>query len=256
MRYLTMYNTDTKIVESFENYDEEEIWYDGRYAYNHNVRRYIAEAKNRGGFWKYFDDSSTFSSKFSGYSESYQPNNIVLIGDSRTALWDNTTVNPFSSYTTVDNRGIGGSSAEQQALWIPTWNLGMYEKAVISIGINDAYNNYSDTVYNIGLVVSHLKKKAKDIYLTNIPTVNDRLIAYSSISVSQFNNIYNHAMKVNAFIPTICANFNIHYIDLHGYLGMTGSVQHLKYEYSDESGIHFNDAGYQVIANRYTAAGI
>ena len=37
MRYLTMYKTDTKVVESFENYDEAQILPEGHLAYPHNV---------------------------------------------------------------------------------------------------------------------------------------------------------------------------------------------------------------------------
>ena len=66
MRYLALYNTGTKNVNSFENYDEAAVLSDGRLSYNHNVRRYLVESKKRGTPWTYWDNTSQFNLRIYG----------------------------------------------------------------------------------------------------------------------------------------------------------------------------------------------
>lgn len=254
MRYLALYNPTTKIAQNLENYLETDVSEDGMNLYSHNVRRFIAEAKNRGTPWASFDDSATFSSKNAGYSGDYITNSLVLIGDSRTEGWKTTQTNYFSSFATLANRGIGGDTAEHQSLAIPLWGLPKYEKAVISIGINDWAFEYTETVRVIDIIVSEMKKHAEKVFLTTIPSVNANLLNISSISVDDFNLIRGHALYTNQYIPQICKNQGINFIDLAALMNDGNGM--LQTTYDDGSGIHYNEAGYAAIRQLYTTKGI
>ena len=130
MRYLSLYNPTTMIVQFLENYLETDESEDGRNLYRHNVRRFIAEAMNRGEQWLYFDENATFDSKMSGYTGDALPNSLLLIGDSRTQGWGYLETTYFTEYTTFDNRGVGGDTAEHQSIVLPTWGIPKVEKAV------------------------------------------------------------------------------------------------------------------------------
>lgn len=254
MRYLAIYDTTDKIVQGLENYDELATLDDGRSAYRHNVRRYIAESKNRGTPWLYWDKTSAFN--LSGYTGDALPNSLLLIGDSRTQGWDHAPSAPFfSEYTTFDNRGVGGDTAENQAIVLPTWGIPKVEKAVISIGVNDWANYHIETVANIGQIISYIKTRAEQVYLTNIPTVNDRIITSMGGSLALYNAVRTHALAVNVYIQQICTNYGIEFIDLYSLLCDTGTGV-LKYIYDDNDGLHYNDDGYTAIRALYATHGI
>lgn len=253
MRYLALYNTGTKNVNSFENYDEAAVLSDGRLSYNHNVRRYLVESKKRGTPWTYWDKTSPFN--LSGYTQPYLANSILLVGDSRVYMWRTTETDHFASYTTVDNRGVSGDSAHNQAVVMPTWGLNMYEKAVISIGINDGMYGWQDTVWSIANLVSYIKTRTKKVFLTNIPTINQNWFSNTGATQEGYNIIMNNALATNTLIQTICQNVGAEYIDIHGALCDPGT-QTLKTMYDDGSGIHYNEAGYTLIRSIYATHGI
>lgn len=253
MRYLALYETVEKVANSFENYDEEATLSDGRLAYQHNVRRYIAESKKRGTPWLYWDNTSAFN--LSGYTQPYLTNSILLVGDSRTYMWQTTETDHFASFTTVDNRGVGGDTAHNQAIVMPTWGLNKYEKAVVSIGVNDGMYSVADTVWSIANLVSYIKTRSKKVFLTNIPTINMNWFSNPGATQEGFVTILTHSLSVNTAIPTICQNVGAEYIDLHGALG-DPSTQMLKTQYDDGSGIHYNEAGYTLIRSIYASHGI
>lgn len=253
MRHLALYNTDDKVANSFESYDEVATLSDGRLAYNHNVRRYLAESKKRGTPWLYWDKTNAFN--LSGYTQPYLSNSILLVGDSRTYMWRTTETDHFASYTTVDNRGVGGDSAHNQAIVMPTWGLSMYEKAVISIGVNDAGYSQQDTVWSLAVLISYVKTRAKKVFLTNIPSINSNWLTNPGASQYWYEKTLDHLLGVNYVTPVICQNTGAEYIDLHGSLG-DSSTQLLKSQYDDGSGIHYNEAGYTLIRSIYASHGI
>lgn len=255
MRYLALYNPTTKIVQYMENYDESDESDDGRNLYRHNLRRFIAEAMNRGDQWFFFDDTSTFSSKFSGYTGDALPNSLLLIGDSRTQGWASQETDYFSEYSTFHNRGVGGDTAANQAIVLPTWGLPKYEKVVVSIGINDWQNFYVNTISSIGQMISYLKTRAEKVYLTSIPTINPRIMVAYSVSQSIYNQILSHAVAVDMYIQQICVNYGIEFIELNGALwdSQTGL---LSYSYDDNDGLHYNESAYAVIRQLYASHGI
>ena len=250
MRYLNLYNPTTKLVQYMEEYEEEATTEDGRNLYLHNVRRYIAEALNRGELWNYFDNTVTFSSKFSGYTGDALPNSLLLIGDSRTQGWASQETDYFSEYSTFHNRGVGGDTAANQAIVLPTWGLLKYEKAVVSIGINDWQNFYVNTISNIGQMINYLKTRAEKVYLTSIPTINPRIMVAYSVSQSIYNQILSHAVAVNMYVQQICVNYGIEFIELNRALwdSQTGL---LSYSYDDNDGLHYNESAYAVIRQLY-----
>lgn len=253
MRYLAIYDTTNKIVHGLESYDEAATLADGRLAYNHNVRRYLAESRKRGAPWLYWDKTSAFN--LSGYTGDALPNSLLLIGDSRTLSWDYTPSSPyFTEYTTYDNRGVGGDTAAHQAVVLPTWGIPKVEKAVVSIGVNDWPNFYVNTIASIGQVLSYIKTRADKVYLTNIPTVNDRLIS-SGGTLELYNAMRTHALAVNVYVEQICTYYSVEFIDLYTLLCDTGTGT-LKYIYDNNDGLHYNEVGYAAIRTLYTSHGI
>lgn len=252
MRYLALYNPTTKKVDGIETYLETSISEDGENLYKASMKRFFYEAKNRGTPWNNYDDTATFSSKNAGYTGDEQPNSILLIGDSRTFLWP---AGKFSSYTTVDNRGIGGDTAVNQAETIPTWSMGKFEKAVISIGVNDKRFSAMETITALSIIISHIKQHAQNIYLTSIPSITTNLITVTGVSVSEYEQIFGHLTQTNLYIQQLCINHGINYINLAGLMNEP-STSTLKAIYDDGGGIHFNAAGYTAIRNLYATSGI
>lgn len=253
MRYLAVYDTTDKIVQGLENYDELATLDDGRSAYRHNVRRYIAESKKRGTPWLYWDKTSAFN--LSGYTGDALPNSLLLIGDSRTQGWAYTQTEYFTEYTNFSNRGVGGDTAANQAVVLPTWGLAKYEKIVVSIGINDWQNSYVNTINSIGMMLSYLKRRADKVYLTNIPTINPRIMIAYSVSQSTYNQILSHAVAVDMYIRQICVNYGVEFIELNGAL-WDSETGLLSYSYDDNDGLHYNESAYAVIRQLYASHGI
>lgn len=254
MKHLALYNPVTKIAQYLEDYDPSSTTPDGRSTYQHNLNRYIAESKNRGA-WNYYDSETVFSTAMPTYSGGAQPNSLLLIGDSRTFMWKTTTTKFFTEYTTVDNRGVPGDTAQNQCFAAATWGLGMFKKAVISIGVNDAAYNYSQTIQALDILIGVIRQHAETVYVTTIPSINTHLVGVTGIPLDNYNKSLAHLWATNTLIPSLCTNRGVQCIDLYTLMADTPSGV-LKVVYDDGGGIHFNDAGYTAIRNLYSTFGI
>lgn len=254
VKHLALYNPTTKVAQYLEDYDPSSTNPEGKSNYLHNLDRYIAESKNR-GTWNYYDSDALFSATMPTYSGGSQPNSLLLIGDSRTYMWKTTATKFFTEYTTVDNRGVPGDTAQNQCSAVATWGLGMYKKAVISIGVNDSAYDYTLTILALNTLISVIRQHAETVYVTTIPSINTHLVTVTNVPLENYIRSLSHLQSTNASIPTLCANRGVQCIDLYGYMTDAASGT-LKTAYDDGGGIHFNDAGYTAIRTMYSTFGI
>ena len=253
-RYLNLYNPTSKIAAHIENYDDAAVSPEGVNLWRHNTKRMMLESKNRGTPWLNYDGTVQFASAFSGYSGDFTANSLLLVGDSRTYMWSTMAPTAFSSYALLDNRGVPGDTARNQQTALQTWGIGKYEKAVISIGINDWMHGSSSTVESLINIVAYIKQRANSVWLTTLPGVNSNLTTVTGVPAETVWEMLQQSIQVNAFVQTICVNAGINFIDLSGLLNNADGT--LKAAYDDGGGIHFNSAGYTAIRSLYTSKGI
>lgn len=172
---------------------------------------------------------------------------ICLVGDSRVAM---TPATLFTDKWVVTNIGVAGSTSYYNAVLLSQL-IQSYDTIIISVGINDYHNDISltDSVNCLSCCCMWAKQHATHVYLTTIPGV----CVSSTFDLTDASRYSCNAWQINAYIPIIAQNCGVTLIPL---ANMLNYGLYLRSDYADQSGIHYNTAGYQALRELYANYGI
>lgn len=167
---------------------------------------------------------------------------LLLVGDSRVQEFPEELL---SEYFDVTNIGVGGTTSGYSAFAIQAQTR-RYDYIIISVGINDMAGGYTMTqsVHTIAACVAQAKLKSSHVFVTTIPGIDP----CPTFPLAVATNYSARADQINGFIPTVAQNYFIHWIDLADALNYG---IYLDAQYADSTGIHYNAAGYDIIAEMY-----
>lgn len=170
---------------------------------------------------------------------------LLLVGDSRVQDFPDGLLDQFFDVTNI---GVGGTTSYYSAYAIQNQTR-RYDYIIISVGINDMANGATlqDTVSNLGACVAQAKKKSSNVFLTTIPGINPcQTFPFAVAHVYSFR-----AAQVNSFVPTIATNYSVEWVPIN--FALNYGI-YLDAQYADSTGIHYNAAGYDILAAMYLNA--